>query len=193
MTFGIVTDRQTDRQTDGKRRIRAHCALAFPMSPPRWLMADPWHWNIFILTSKATHIIFYGRQALRCAGNARNRSDEKKKLAIPFYFYFFLLHASKRTLKHEKHEKLVQSIWSVHFPPKMIIINREAREIIRLVASVRPFVYALTSEPFDLALTRSGRYLGLACRVQQKHHDTWKITMTHGIQTKISVCLSVIR
>ncbi len=56
-----------------------------------------------------------------------------------------------------------------------MFIDREAREIIRLVASVhpsvRPFVYALTSEPFD----------------------TWKINMTHGIQTKISVCLSVIR
>ncbi len=24
--------------------------------------------------------------------------------------------------------------------------------------------------------TRSGRYLGSACRVQQKHHDTWKIS-----------------
>ncbi len=28
VTFGIVIDRQTDRQTDRKRRIRAHRALA---------------------------------------------------------------------------------------------------------------------------------------------------------------------
>ncbi len=78
---------------------------------------------------------------------------------------------------------------------KTSFIDREAREIIRLVASVRPSirlfvclsVYALTS------LTRSGRYLGSACRVQQKHHDARKIPMTHGVQSKISVCLLVIR
>ncbi len=62
---------------------------------------------------RATRIIFYGWWALRRAGI---RPDEKKKLASPFYFYFFLLHASKRTVK-----LLVQSIWSAHFPPKMII------------------------------------------------------------------------
>ena len=39
-------------------------------------------------------------------------------------------------------------------------------------------------------LTHSNRYLG---SVQQKHSDTWKTTMTHGIQSKISVCLLVIR
>ncbi len=33
----------------------------------------------------------------------------------------------------------------------------------------------------------SGQYMGLACRVPKK------ITMTHGIQSKISVRLSVIR
>ncbi len=44
----------------------------------------------------------------------------------------------------------------------IFIIDREAKEIIRLVASVRPSV-----RPF--------------------------VNMTHGIQTTISVCLSVIR
>ena len=35
-------------------------------------------------------------------------------------------------------------------PSVFIFIDREAREIIRLVASVRPSVIALTPEPFDL-------------------------------------------
>ncbi len=38
-----------------------------------------------------------------------------------------------------------------------------------------------------MCLLRSGQYMGSACRVRRK------ITMTHVIQPKISVCLSVIR
>ncbi len=40
---------------------------------------------------------------------------------------------------------------------------------------------------YTICMARSGRYMGSACRVLRK------ITMTHGIQPKISVCLSVIR
>ncbi len=40
---------------------------------------------------------------------------------------------------------------------------------------------------YTMHVLRSGRYMGSACRVVRK------ITMTHGIQSKISVCLSVIR
>ena len=60
------------------------------------------------------------------------------------------------------------------------IIDREAREIIRLVASIR-----LSVRPSVCQFVC--RYMGSACRVLRK------ITMTHGIPSKISVCLSVIR
>ncbi len=54
-------------------------------------------------------------------------------------------------------------------------------------------VYALLFEPFNLCalyticMAWSGWYMGSACRVLRK------VTMTCGIQPKISVCLSVIR
>ncbi len=76
--------------------------------------------------------------------------------------------------------------------PMLVIIDRESGEIIRLVASVRAsvclLVYALLILlSYTMHVARSGRYMGLPCRVLRK------ITMTHGIQSKISVCLSVIR
>ncbi len=40
---------------------------------------------------------------------------------------------------------------------------------------------------YTMHMLRSGRYMGSACRVLRK------ITMTHEIQSKISVCLSVIK
>ncbi len=40
---------------------------------------------------------------------------------------------------------------------------------------------------YTISMARSGQYMGSACRVLRK------ITMTHGIQSKISVCLSVIK
>ncbi len=70
--------------------------------------------------------------------------------------------------------------------------DRKAREIIRLVASIR--LFACLRSPVwticafhTICMVRSGWYMGSACRVLRK------ITMTHGIQSKISVCLSVIR
>ncbi len=40
---------------------------------------------------------------------------------------------------------------------------------------------------YTMCMLWSGRYMGSACQVLRK------ITMTHGIQSKISVCLSVIK
>ncbi len=72
------------------------------------------------------------------------------------------------------------------------IYRRQSWEIIRLVASVHPSVHLFTLSCLNRAfntvcMLRSGWYMGLAYRVLRK------ITMTHGIQSKISVCLSVIR
>ncbi len=55
----------------------------------------------------------------------------------------------------------------------LIFIEREAKEIIRLVP---PFVCLSTLKVKVKCLTCSGRYLGLACPVQQKHQ-------THGKST----------
>ena len=81
-----------------------------------------------------------------------------------------------------------------------IIIDREAREIIGLVASVRPVVclFVCLRSPvwtvagleyafYTMCMLRSGQYMGSACRVLRKN------TMTHEIQSKTSVCLSVIK
>ncbi len=70
-----------------------------------------------------------------------------------------------KDLSHEKNE---------------LIINREAREIIRLVASVRPSV-----RPSVCAAEWSIYGLGLLS-AKENH-------MTHGIQSKITVCLSVFK
>ncbi len=54
----------------------------------------------------------------------------------------------------------------------LIIIGREAREIIRLVASVRLCVYALTSEPFDLRHVAVNIWAQLAkCSKSTKTHE----------------------
>ena len=65
----------------------------------------------------------------------------------------------------------------------MMFIDCKAREIICLVASPSVCVSAF----YIMCMTRSGRYMGSACRVLRKN------TMTHKIQSKTSVCLSVIQ
>ncbi len=70
----------------------------------------------------------------------------------------------------------------------LLIIDHEAGEIIRLIASVCLSVLSqLNNLTYTMHVQRSGRYVGSACRVLRK------ITMIHGIQSNISVCLSVIR
>ncbi len=83
-------------------------------------------------------------------------------------------------------------MWPLQFSYSFII-DREAREIIRLVVSICPSVHLSVffgntqAFSYTIYMVRSGRYMGLACRVLRK------ITVTSGIQPKISVCLSVIR
>ncbi len=92
---------------------------------------------------------------------------------------------------------------NAHAGRLQLIIDREAREIIRLVASVRLSVrpsvrpsirlsvrlsvrLSALSRLNTMCMLRSGRYMGSACRGLSKN------TMTYEIQSKTSVCLSII-
>ncbi len=72
-----------------------------------------------------------------------------------------------------------------------IFINREAREIIRLVESIHPFV-CLHSNIWTVSRSRSDVW-HVVVNIWAQLAECSKSTMTHGIKSNISLCLSVIR